>query len=304
MYDLLIQIGLPIAVVLMMTGVGLSLTPADFRRVAQQPQSFILGAVTQLLALPLICVVVIAAFDLTGELAIGLFIIALSPGGPPSNLFAYLAKGDVGLSVSLTAVIGLITPLTIPLLASWALGYYANNQQILELPVLRTWLQLIMLTVMPVLVGMVLRARWPQLAIKTGPYISKLSVATLAAVTLSIVINIGTQVIDYAIVAGPAVLTLNLLTMLLGYSAGKWLLNNEAQARSIGLEAGLQNGTLAILITATLINTSVANATLISSAEMTIAPTIYSLFMFVSAGLFTGLMLKKDQTRFRQKAVQ
>lgn len=287
MYDVLIKIGLPIAIILIMAGVGMSLTTADFRRVAQQPKGFLVGAFAQLVLLPLVAIIIIAAFGLSGELAIGLFILSLCPGGATSNLYSYLAKGDVGLSISLTAVIGLITPFTIPLLAAWAISYYSDSQHLLELPIIKTWVQLMVLTVIPVAIGMFIRSRWTPFAIKAEPYISKFSVLTLAAVTLSIVINIGAKVVDYAIASGPATLALNLMTMVLGYALGKWLLHNEAQARTICLEVGLQNGTLAILIT----------TTLLSSAEMAIAPTIYSLLMFATAALFTYVVLKNEKTK-------
>ncbi|WP_231732092.1 bile acid:sodium symporter family protein [Rheinheimera sp. EpRS3] len=122
MFETLTQIGLPIALILIMAGVGLSLTPADFQRVFRQPRGFLLGALAQMLLLPLSAVAIIALFKLEGELAIGLFILALCPGGTTSNLYSYLCKADVGLSVSLTAVIGFITPITIPLLGAWAPG--------------------------------------------------------------------------------------------------------------------------------------------------------------------------------------
>jgi len=287
MLQTLTQVALPIAIILIMTGVGLSLVPADFKRVFQQPKAFFLGAICQMLILPLIAVAVIAVTGLTGELAIGLFILSLCPGGATSNLYSYLAKADVGLSVSLTAVIGFITPFTIPLLAVWAINFYGSDGEQFQLPIITTWIKLMVVTVIPVLIGMGIRAKWPSLAKRSDTYVSWFSMAVLAFVILSICISLGEKMIDFAITTGPAVIILNLSTMTLGYFAGRFLLHQEAQSRTITLEVGMQNGTLALLIT----------SGILESGAMSMAPSIYSLFMFVSASAFTYLVLRKDRTQ-------
>jgi BASS family bile acid:Na+ symporter len=286
MLQTLTQVALPIAIILIMTGVGLSLIPADFKRVFQQPKAFLVGAVCQMLILPLIAIAVIALTGLTGELAIGLFILSLCPGGATSNLYSYLAKGDVGLSVSLTAVIGFITPFTIPLLAIWAINFYGSEGEQFDLPIISTWLKLMVVTVIPVLIGMGIRAKWSHFAKRSESFVSGFSIAVLAFVILSICINLGDKLIDFAIATGPAVIILNLSTMMLGYLAARFLLHQEAQSRTITLEVGMQNGTLALLIT----------SGLLESSTMSIAPSIYSLFMFVSASLFTYGILRKTRS--------
>ncbi|AOT08928.1 bile acid:sodium symporter family protein [Pseudoalteromonas luteoviolacea] len=279
----LIEIGLPVALIFIMAGVGLSLKLADFQRVYLQPKSFFIGAFCQLLLLPVLAIVVIALTGLTGELAIGLFILALCPGGTTSNLYSYLAKGDVGLSVSLTAVVGFITPFTLPFLAAWAIGYYGKNDTLIEFPILKAWLQLIVVGVVPVLIGMAINTKWPEFAKKASPYISWFSVAVLLLVIVSICFKLGDKLIDYLIMAGPAVILLNLLSMVAGLLVAHFLLHNATQTRTITLEVGLQNGTLALLVT----------TGLLSSEVMSIAPSIYGLFMFISAGLYTAWAIKK-----------
>ncbi|MCD8531579.1 MAG: bile acid:sodium symporter family protein [Saccharospirillaceae bacterium] len=285
MLQSLIQIGLPVALILIMVGVGLGLTPEDFRRVFRQPRGFLIGAFCQMLLLPLIAMAVIAATGLHGEMAIGLFILALCPGGTTSNLYSFLARADVGLSVSLTAVIGFITPFTIPLLGVWAIHYYSDAGSHFELPIVSTWIKLMIITVIPVIIGMAIRAKWPHFARRMEPLITRFSVVVLIAVILSICINLGDKLVGFTLQAGPAALLLNVSTMGLGYLAGRWFLHSEAQARAISLEVGLQNGTLALLIT----------TSILQSAEMSIAPSVYSLIMFVSASLFTVAVLRRDR---------
>lgn len=141
-------------------------------------------------------------------------------------------------------------------------------------------------TVIPVLIGMGIRSKWTDFAKKSESYVSWFSMAVLAFVIISICVNLGEKMIDFAIATGPAVIILNLSTMLLGYFAGRFLLHQEAQSRTITIEVGMQNGTLALLIT----------SGILESGAMSMAPSIYSLFMFVSASAFTYLVLKKDKS--------
>ena len=285
MYQTMTQIGLPLALILIMTGVGLSLNFTDFKRVILKPKAFIVGALCQTLLLPVIAIIVIAITGLTEELAIGLFILALCPGGTTSNLYSLLAKADVGLSVSLTTIVGFITPFTIPFLANWAIGYYGSEQAQFYLPIVSTWLKLIVITVIPVLIGMAIRTKWLAFSQRAETYVNKLSATVLALVILSILFDLGEEAIDYTIQAGPAALILNITTMVLGYWAGKLLVQNKRQARTICLEVGLQNGTLALLIT----------TGILQSSSMSIAPSIYSLLMFLTASLFTLIVLRSDK---------
>jgi len=281
----LMEVGLPIAIILIMIGLGLSLTPSDFKRVLNQPKSFMLGIICQMLFLPLIAILIIYLTGLTGDLAIGLFVLSLCPGGATSNLFSYLAKADVGLSVSLTAIVGFITPFTIPFLTAWAIHYYGDNQENIDFPVMITWAKLMVITVIPILIGMFIRAKRHSFAIKAQPFINWFSISVLVFVILAICSKMGSKLIEFTLLAGPAVILLNITTMIFAFYIGKVFLDNHAQSRTITLEVGLQNGTLALLIT----------STILQSSTMSIPPSIYGLFMFFTAGLFSITMLKKDQ---------
>jgi len=290
MFETLTQIGLPLALIFIMWGVGLTLAPLDFKRVLQQPRAFFLGAFAQLALLPLIALLIISVFGLRGEIAIGLFILSLCPGGVTSNLYSFLSKGDVGLSVSLTAIIGFITPFTIPFLGAWAIDYFSDVDPQFQLPIFKTWLQLMVITVIPVLFGMATRARWTAFAQRFEPKISFFSVLVLGLLILTIAVDLGAELWQYILISGPAVVALNLSTMLLGYLLGKWLLHREDQSRTISIEVGLQNGTLALLVT----------TGILQSSAMSVAPSVYSVLMFVTATIFTLVMLRKDQ---RQEVV-
>lgn len=282
MFDTLTQIGLPIALILIMTGVGMSLRLDNFTAVLRHPKAFLLGATAQLLLLPLLAVAVIAVFQLDGELAVGLFILALCPGGTTSNLYTYLCKGDLGLSVSLTALLGLLTPFTLPLLAAWSIDFYLGTETTLQLPLLKTWLTLMIVSVVPVFVGMTVKSHWPLLAERVQPGISRFSLLVLILLIVSIAADLGADMWLFLQQSGPAALALNLLTMAVGFWLGKVLLHNEAQARTICLEVGLQNGTLALLITTGILQNS----------TMSVAPSVYSLLMFFTASAFTYWVLK------------
>lgn len=280
----LISAGLPIALILVMTGVGLGLRPDDFRRVVQEPKGFIVGAASQLLLLPLVALLIITLFGLTGGIAIGLFIIALCPGGSTSNLYSMLAKGDVGLSVSLTAIIGFITPFTIPLLGAWAINHYSDADNVIKLPIVETFTKLIVIGVVPVIIGMIIRAKWSKFAASAAPWVNRFSMMVLALLIIAISIKLGPNLEAAAVAAGPAALVLNVVTMLAGYSLGRVLLHRENQARTIGLEVGLQNGTMALLITADVLKDNM----------MSMAPIVYSLMMFVTATAFTFVVLRRS----------
>ncbi len=283
MLESLISAGLPIALILVMTGVGLGLTAQDFRRVATEPKGFLVGALCQLVLLPIIAVAIIEILGLTGGVAIGLFIIALCPGGSTSNLYSMLAKGDVGLSVSLTAVIGFITPFTIPVLAAWAIGRYADGTDGFSLPVAKTMIQLLVVGVIPVIVGMLIRAKWARFAQKAEPWVTRFSSLVLALLIVAICVKLGGKLGSALAAAGTGAIALNLITMAAGYGIGSWLLQREQQARTIALEVGLQNGTMALMIT----------STILQSAEMSMAPIVYSLLMFATATLFTLWVKRK-----------
>ncbi|MBL4743769.1 MAG: bile acid:sodium symporter family protein [Cycloclasticus sp.] len=278
----LITVILPVSLSVIMFGMGLSLRLADFARVLKQPKAAVIGISAQMLALPLIALLIAIAFKLPPELAVGLMIISFAPGGATSNMFTHLAKGDVALSISLTAVVSLVTPFTIPLFTLLAMEYFLGSANTFELPLLKTIIQLLIITVIPVTIGMFMLSKWQNLAEKTEPVIRVFSVVFLFLIVLAIILKNKEQMVSFFMQTGAATLCLNVCVLTLGYFLGKFFRLPKKQTISISYEVGIQNGTLALLIAGTLIGNS----------TMMIPAVTYSILMFVTSYIF-GRILKK-----------
>jgi len=287
--DILTAVILPTSLFIIMLGLGLSLRTEDFTRVIKQPKAALIGLCAQVVALPFIALLVAVLFKLPPELAVGLMIISFAPGGATSNLFTNLAKGDVALSISLTAVTSLITPFTLPLFTVLAMNYFMGNGEAFELPVLKIIMQLVAISVVPVMMGMLVLSKWQNAARKADAVIRVFSIVFLFLIIAAIILDNKTQMADFFLATGLATLTLNILVLALGYGLALFFKLSRAQAVSIGYEVGLQNGTLALLVAGTLIGNS----------TMMIPAVTYSILMFFTGFLF-GVILKKlssDESR-------
>jgi len=287
--DILTAVILPTSLFIIMLGLGLSLRTEDFTRVIKQPKAALIGLCAQVVALPFIALLVAVLFKLPPELAVGLMIISFAPGGATSNLFTNLGKGDVALSISLTAVTSLITPFTLPLFTVLAMNYFMGNGEAFELPVLKIIMQLVAISVVPVMMGMLVLSKWQNAARKADAVIRVFSIVFLFLIIAAIILDNKTQMADFFLATGLATLTLNILVLALGYGLALFFKLSRAQAVSIGYEVGLQNGTLALLVAGTLIGNS----------TMMIPAVTYSILMFFTGFLF-GVILKKlssDESR-------
>lgn len=284
MIEKTVEIALPVALILVMIGVGMSLQIADFKRVAKCPKAFFIGAFCQLLFIPLLAYAVILAFGLSGTLAMGVLVISLCPGGVTSNLFTYLAKGDVGLSVSLTAVIGIITPFTIPFVVNWGFEWQGLGNEDFVLPVPETVKKLLIISVLPIAVGMTVRCWAKDHIERIEGLVRTGSSAVLALVIIVLYLKLGvSKVNEFAVLAGPACVVMNLAGMTLGFTVASLAKLKPSQRTCIMLEVGLQNGTIALLVT----------MTIMKSLEMSIAPSIYSLWMMAPATLVVLISKKR-----------
>ncbi|MDX1351743.1 MAG: bile acid:sodium symporter family protein [Thiomicrorhabdus sp.] len=284
--DLLTKVILPLSLFLIMFGMGLSLKIADFKNVAKSPKAVSIGLIGQMLLLPIIAFIIAIALALPPEIAVGLMIIALAPGGATSNMFTYLSKGDTSLSISLTAVISLITPFTIPILAALSMSFFMGNSTEFELPIVKTIMQLLVISVVPVILGMLVLSRWPTIAARIENFLRWFSILFLMLIIMLIVLKNKDNVLDFFAQAGLATLILNGLVLVLGYQLAKLAKLPHSQAVSIGFEVGIQNGTLALLVA----------GTLIGNQAMMIPAVTYSLLMFLSGALFGWWVNKKSAT--------
>jgi BASS family bile acid:Na+ symporter len=223
---------------------------------------------------------------MTGALAVGMMILSLCPGGTTSNLYTYLAKGDVALSVTLTSIVSLVAPFTVPLLNVMFMDMFMGQEEYIQLPVLQTIIKLVAITIVPITLGMIINYLNPVISKKAEQPVKIFSIVFLFLIVIGIIVGNLDQMASYIAQAGLATLILNLVCMFVGYGAAKLAKLNEAQSKAIGIEVGFQNGTLAIVIA----------LTLLKNEEMAIAASTYSIVMFITGVLFAWVLNRKDKT--------
>ncbi|MEZ2692726.1 bile acid:sodium symporter family protein [Psychrobacter faecalis] len=270
---------IPICLFLIMMGMGLTLVTNDFKRVLKYPKAVGIGLTNQLILLPIIGFALANIMPLRPEYAVGVMLLVLCPGGTTSNLFTYLAKGDVALSVTMTAIASVITVFTIPIVLSFSLIYFMGSGSAFELPVLKTVLTLVLLTIVPISIGMLIKRYAPAVADRSQVYVSRFGVLFLTFLVLFLGYVQRDIIVDAFIATGPVSIILNLSTMALGYYSSKWFGLNLAQRTSVTLEVGLQNSTLSIFMA----------LTLLSNYDMSMMPAIYTLLMFLTAGILVRI---------------
>ena len=263
---------LPLALAIVMLGMGLSLVPEDFKRITRYPKAVAVGTVCQVLLLPLIGALITLVVPMQPAIAVGLIVLAVCPGGPSSNLVTYLAKGDVALSVTLTAVSSIITVFTIPLFTNLALQYFLGKSAAIALPIGSTMLQIFLITLLPTAIGMAIRHQFPDTARRLEKQMSRFAVGLLALIIVLLLVREGSKLPGFLVQVGIGVVLLNLLATLAGFLAGKLFRLSLAQQICIAIEVGIQNGTLAITITAGLLN----------NPDMAVPAAVYSLLMYVT----------------------
>jgi len=267
---------LALSLIIIMFGMGLSLTLENFKAIFIQPKAIIAGLISQLILLPMIGFGLVNLFELPPEIAVGVIILAACPGGPTSNLITHLAKGDTALSVSLTAICSFITLLTIPFVINLGLKNILGAGTDIQLNVGYTIAQVFIVVLIPVIIGMFLRARKPGFADKMQGPVRIASAIVFVLVLAGVILSERANLVPYFQKAGLVMLTLNLCTMVMGLLLAYGLQLSRKQGVSISIESGIQNGTLAITIATVLL----ANPT------YSIAPAIYSLIMFITSAAF------------------
>ncbi len=282
----LLIVFLPLALAAVMAGLGLHLTPADFRRILAMPRAVGLALAIQTLLLPPVAFGMAMLAGLPGELALGLVLLAASPGGVTANLFSHLARGDVALNISLTAINSLLALLTLPLWTALALSVFLGDEAGVPPPI-RKVIEVALLVVVPVTLGMALRHWRPALAQAAEKPVRVLSTLLLALLITLAFISEWETVVRYLPVVGLACVAFNVVSLLSGYFAARAAKLAEPQAIAISFEIGIHNGTLAIFIA----------IEVLQRAQATIAPAIYSLSMYLTGALFAAWLLRKRAAR-------
>jgi len=272
---------LPISLGIIMLGMGLSLVPNDFKRVALYPKAATIGVLNQIVLLPLIGFILLLLIPMrNAELAVGIMILAACPGGPTSNLITHISRGDTALSISLTAISSLIVVFTIPLVVNFSMGYFLNHGEYVPLPVFDTMIKVLIITLLPVAIGMLIRAKAPKFSYKMNKPVKIMSGLLLVVIIFAAIFNDRENFFNFFAQAGPVALALNVAMLLIGYYSSRIFKLSVTQSITISIESGIQNGTLGIAIAATLLH----------NPTMTISPAIYSLIMFGTAGLIIAWM--------------
>lgn len=285
--DKVSTIFLAASLIIIMLGMGLSLVIDDFKRIFLYPKAIFVGLFNQLIILPLIGFALVSIFPLHPDIAIGIMILAACPGGPTSNLISHLAKADVALSVTLTAITSFVTILTIPFIVNFALVHFLDEGQIIKLNVFETIIQIFAIIVIPISLGMLIRRYKEDFAKRMAKPVRTASGVVIALVIVGILIKENEKIISFFQQAGIVALSLNAATMLVGYFTSVLFKIKNEQALSISIESGIQNGTLAI---------SVA-VVLLGSTAFSVAPAIYSLLMFFTGGIAIYYGVKKSKSK-------
>ena len=272
----------PICLALIMFGLGLGLTIRDFTRVAKYPKDFIIGLFCQMILLPIIAFILIKIFNTPLELALGVMIIAAAPGGVTSNILTKFANGDVALSVSLTAIISLISIISVPFIVFKSADILQITYLSKEISMLGISSKMFLVVACPVLIGMLIKKFASNFVSSKTLIIQRTSIFLFVLVFAAIWIEEWNNIVSFIVRAGSIALALNVVMMLVGFYVAKFFATGIAQRRCISLECGLQNGTLAVFVSTNLFDEMVY-----------VVPTAaYALIMFVTSLIFVFIVRK------------
>ncbi|MGO1167395.1 MAG: bile acid:sodium symporter family protein [Janibacter sp.] len=288
----LITIGLPIALAIIMFGLGLSLTVGDFRRVARSPKAVVVALVLQILVLPLVAFGLVVAFDVDPLLAVGVMLLAASPGGTTANLFSHLFRGDVALNITLTAVNSVLAAVSIPVITNLAIGYFGAEGD-LGLQFGKV-LQVIAIVLIPVVLGMLVRRRSRDLASRADRPVRIFSILVLVIVAVGALLGERDNIVDYLEQVGLVTALFCAASLTLGYAGARLLRLGTPQAIATSMEVGIHNTTVALTIALSVLN----------STEVAVPAAIYSIFMYILATAFGFVISRGVRATDRSRDAQ
>lgn len=276
----LVSVGLPIALAIIMFGLGLSLTPADFTRIGRQPKAVVVILLVQVVLLPIVAFALATGFGLEPGLAVGLMILAASPGGTTANLFSHLFRGDVALNITLTAINSLLALLTLPIVVNLALSHFLAGQSSVGMQASKL-LQVFAVVLVPVAIGMLVRAKAPGFADRMDKPVRIASAVLLFLVVIGAILG-EEHAMAYIARVGLVTSLFCLLSLTIGYAVPRLVGLNVAQSIASGFEIGIHNSTLAIAVA----------LTVLSNIEMAVPSAVYGIVMFPIAAIFGFVLVR------------
>ncbi|MHC8505915.1 bile acid:sodium symporter family protein [Pseudonocardia bannensis] len=287
MESLLTAVFLPVALGVVMLGLGLSLTVGDFTRVLAHPRAVLIALVCQVVALPVICLGLVTAFGLAPALAVGMMLLAASPGGTTANLFSHLAGGDVALNVSLTAVNSALSVVTLPIVVNLSLVHFADPAAGIGLQFDKV-AQVFAIVLVPVALGMLIRRLAPGFADRMHHPVKITSVVVLVLVIAAAVLENREILLDGVVAVGPLTLLFAVISLTVGYVVPRFARVDRRRSIACSMEIGIHNSVLAITIA--------LSPALLADAEMAIPAAIYGLVMFLPAGVFAAVLARRARS--------
>ena len=274
--NVIIDVVLPLSLAFIMFSLGLGLTTSDFGLVFTEPKAFAIGITNQMLVLPIIGFSVATIVGLSGEMAVGLMILACCPGGVTSNILTKLAKGDTALSISYTAVVSVVTVISLPLIIGFSMDHFMGEAAP-DIDILSLGVTMFMLTALPVTVGMLMRRYSPDRTDKIEPMASKLAAGLFVIIVIAAIVSEFDTLMDNLGTLGPAVIILNVVMLGIGWSSASVFGLNEQRATTVAIESGIQNASVGITVGG-LILAPTAGATL---STLSLPSGVYGVLMYL-----------------------
>jgi BASS family bile acid:Na+ symporter len=288
---MLIDIILPVSLAFIMFSLGLGLTLDDFKNVARHPKAFAVGIVNQMVLLPLVGFGLIMLFQLRGTMAVGMMILACCPGGITSNIITKMAKGDTALSISFTAVVSLVTVVTLPLVAGLSVHYFMGADAP-DISILSLGLTMFLLVAIPVVIGLIVHRYAGKFTARFEPIASKVSAVLFALIVIAALVSEWDTFVENVVVIGPMIVALIILMLLAGYFSSKLFRMTEGQAVAVAIATGIQNGTLGITLGNLIMPTSAG------LSALSLPSGVYGILMYVVCLPVVLLYVKAIRARF------
>lgn len=280
--DIVSGVLLPLILGFIMFSLGLGLTPVDFRRILAQPRALLVGVVCHFVLLPLVCYLMLKTLGITGVFAVGFMILAACPTGTTSNLLTYLARGDVALALSFTAIASVLTIFTLPLLVTWSLGHFLGAARAVDVPVGMMMGQVAMVLGIPVSLGMFVRHRWNDWALAFEPRATRIATGFFVLIVVLAVVKNWALLRDNFATLAPFALVLNITMLCIGFAVAWAVRLSRAQSVTLGIETAVQNAALALVIA----------SSVLKDDTLAIPGALYGVLMY-AGGLVFALTMRR-----------